>query len=471
MALWLGEEFAAFHHSLEGKSLSGLRLNPAKTGPGELTGFGFTLRPLPWAADEGFLLAGPADAGRHPFHVAGLYYLQEPDAMAVVPLLDPRPDEWVLDLCAAPGGKATHLASRLAGAGFLLTNDIVPARARILAANLERWGATCAAVTAEAPDRLLAHFGPAFHGVLVDAPCSGEGMFRKSGEARLAWSEAHVLGCAARQLAILEAAAGLVRPGGRLVYSTCTFAPEENEGVVGQFLRRHPAFRLVPSPSAEGFSPGRPEWLKDPELARADVLRGCVRLWPHHTTAEGHFVAIMVRDETGLAPSPPASWRPSPPGKQALAAWEAFGQEVLVRPLEGMLHQGGQDLYLLPPTLPELRGLRLVRAGLCLGRVGQGAFQPAHALALALRPAQVRQRLDLALNDERLAAYLRGGRLEASGPDGWVLVCGAGHPLGWAKRAKGRAKSHLPPARGIRSTLVQTQREGSISPYTAPRSR
>ncbi len=251
MRRFLGDEFPAFAESLEGEPLAALRLNPAKISAEELAERRFFLEPLPWCPEEGFLLRAPAHAGQHPFHVAGCYYLQEPDAMAVVPLLSPQPGDLVLDLCAAPGGKATHIASRLQGQGVLLANDLVPARARTLAANLLRWGARNAAVTAEHPDRLARHFGAAFDRVLVDAPCSGEGMFRKSPEARLAWSPAHVTGCAARQRTILQTAARLVRPGGRLVYSTCTFAPEENEGVVGAFLRQHPEFHRASREDAQ----------------------------------------------------------------------------------------------------------------------------------------------------------------------------------------------------------------------------
>ena len=456
MRCWLGEEFPAFAQSLEGPPLAGLRLNPAKASPEGLARWDFLLEPLPWCPQEGFLLRAPAEAGQHPFHLAGCYYLQEPDATAVVPLLDPQPGDWVLDLCAAPGGKATHIASRLQGQGVLIANDLVPARARTLAANLARWGTRNAAVTAEHPDHLARHFGAAFDRVLVDAPCSGEGMFRKSPEARLAWSPAHVAGCAARQRAILEAAARLVRPGGRLVYSTCTFAPEENEGVVGAFLRQHPEFRLVPPPAFPGFSPGRPEWLEDPTLREMEVLRQCVRLWPHRTAAEGHFIAILVREDDAEAPQVPP-WPVSPPRGPARAAWEAFCCEALVRFPSGQVHQGGRSLYLLPQGFPDLRGLRIVQAGLRLGDLARGGFRPAHALALALDPGDAREVLDLAPDDPRLATYLQGGTFQAEGGEGWLLACVARHPVGWARRKGGRVRSLLPP--GWRSLVSQPVEE------------
>ncbi|MGQ9592923.1 MAG: RsmB/NOP family class I SAM-dependent RNA methyltransferase [Anaerolineae bacterium] len=444
MHRWLGEEFPAFVQSLNGKPLTGLRLNPAKASPEDLTQWGFLLEPLPWCPQEGFLLQTPADAGWHPFHAAGCYYLQEPDAMAVVPLLDPQPGDLVLDLCAAPGGKATHIASRLQGQGVLIANDLVPARARTLAANLVRWGTRNAAVTAEHPDRLVRHFGAAFDRVLVDAPCSGEGMFRKSSEARLAWSPSHVAGCADRQRAILEAAALLVRPGGCLVYSTCTFAPEENEGVVGAFLRQHREFRLASPPALPGFSPGQPDWLEDPALREMEVLRQCVRLWPHRTAAEGHFIALLVREDGGCASRLPP-WPVTPPRGPAREAWEAFSREALGRPLPGQVHQGGESLYLLPQGFPDLRGLRVVQAGLRLGDSARGRFRPAHALALALDPQDAQAVLDLAPDDPRLHTYLQGGTFQALGDDGWLLACVAGHPVGWAHRKRGQVRSLLPP--------------------------
>lgn len=446
MRRWLGPEFPAFVENLQAEALAGLRLNPAKASPEELARHHFALEPLPWCPAEGFLLRAPTDAGQHPFHAAGCYYLQEPDAMAVVPLLDPQPGEWVLDLCAAPGGKATHIASRLGSQGVLVANDLAPARARVLAANLTRWGVCNAAVTAEHPDRLAERLGAVFDRVLVDAPCSGEGMFRKSAEARLAWSPAHVAGCAARQQAILQAAARLVRPGGRLVYSTCTYAPEENEGVVGTFLRQHPAFRLVPPPAVPGFSPGRPEWLEDPALRQMDTLRHCVRLWPHRTMAEGHFVAILQRQGPGERPARPSPWPVTPPRGAAREGWEAFRREALVRVPPGRLHQGGPRLYLLPEDFPDLRDLRVLQAGLLLGRPGKDGFRPAHALALSLHPWDAQDALDLAPSAPDLWTYLQGGSFPYPGREGWLLVCVAGHPLGWARRRRGRVKSHLPPA-------------------------
>ena len=301
MAGLLGDEFGAFLASYELPPVAGLRANTLKVTPQALVDLlPFRLSPVPWSA-EAFVVAGAGEArpGKHPYHAAGLYYLQDPSALAPVEILDPQPGEAVLDLSAAPGGKATHIAARLQGAGLLVANEVVHKRSWELAGNLERWGVTNAAITAETPERLAGRFADFFDAVLVDAPCSGEGMFRKSQAARQAWSPALVAGCALRQDGILEQAAALVRPGGRLVYSTCTFAPEEDEGAVARFLVRHPEFALAEPQARPGFSPGRPDWLP-PDLRRPELAR-CVRIWPQHGMGDGHFAALLVKQASGPA--------------------------------------------------------------------------------------------------------------------------------------------------------------------------
>ena len=262
----LGPEYEAFRGSLEEERLQGLRANGLKAseeGAGEefqkrfqekFQGFG--LSPVPWAAD-GFYYSSAARPGKSPFHEAGAYYIQEPSAMAVVSLLDPRPGERVLDLCAAPGGKTSHAASRMGGRGLLVSNEIHPARARILSQNVERMGCRNAVVTCQDPAGLTEYFPEFFDKIIVDAPCSGEGMFRKDQEAREQWSPENVALCAGRQRQILHCAAAMLRPGGMLVYSTCTFAPEEDEGSVESFLEDHPEFQIVQGRTLPGLSSGR----------------------------------------------------------------------------------------------------------------------------------------------------------------------------------------------------------------------
>ena len=265
---------------------------------------GTSLTPIPWVK-EGYYYEAQARPGRHPFHEAGVYYIQEPSAMAVTELLDPQPGERILDLCAAPGGKSSHIASRLKGKGFLLSNEIHPARAKILSQNMERMGVSNGVVVNEEPSRLAAVFPEFFDGIVVDAPCSGEGMFRKDEEAVEQWSEEHVKMCAARQEQILAQAARMIKPGGRIVYSTCTFAPEEHEGTVLNFLKGHEDFYLEQTEGCEKFSHGKPEWAgfgdgeekSHEEEAAIYHLERTFRLLPHCLEGEGHFIAVIRRRE------------------------------------------------------------------------------------------------------------------------------------------------------------------------------
>src|SRR5829696_1036015 len=289
MRTLLGDEADAFLASYDRPPVSGLRVNTLDlTSESFETLSPWPLTPVPWCS-AGFLVADDARPGKHPFHAAGLYYLQEPSAMAVAEAMRIEPGQRVLDLAAAPGGKATHIASLLAGTGVLVANEIVPSRVKPLGENLERWGATNAVITNEEPARLAERLGPVFDRVLLDAPCSGEGMFRKTPVAIREWSPEHVAGSAARQTKILQDAARLTRPGGLLLYSTCTFAPEENEKQVARFLDQHPDWDLVDVPMLTGFAPGRSEWADDTEKP----LDRAVRLWPHLIPGEGHFLALL----------------------------------------------------------------------------------------------------------------------------------------------------------------------------------
>ena len=277
----------------------------------DMTGAFAHLSKIPWAAD-GYYYRSADQPGKHPFHEAGLYYIQEPSAMAPAELLEVQPGERILDLCAAPGGKSTQIAAKLGGKGLLICNEIHPARSKILSENIERMGICNALVTNETPKRLAELFPEYFDKILVDAPCSGEGMFRKNQTACEEWSSENVELCAQRQDEILDQAAAMLRPGGRLVYSTCTFAPMENEGSICRFLVRHDNFSLLPiEKSAFGPIPcdGVPEWSCTPEL---DIplehgsiprqnnnqieLQRTLRLWPHRVKGEGHFAALLQKD-------------------------------------------------------------------------------------------------------------------------------------------------------------------------------
>jgi NOL1/NOP2/sun family putative RNA methylase len=400
---------------------------------------------VPWC-DTAFVVNNEEKPGKHPYHLAGLYYLQDPSAMSAATLLDPQPGEQVLDLTAAPGGKTTQLAALMAGRGVLVANEIKTKRLNHLVANVERWGAPNVVVTNESPERLADHFGAAFDRVLVDAPCSGEGMFRKDMGARQDWSEEMVTGCAIRQTNILRVAAHLVKPGGHLLYSTCTFAPEEDEGVILKFLEEHLDYDVKALPQLTGFAPGKPEWLgklpKDKELV--NTLRGSIRLFPHRVAGDGHFACLLVRKDTKTDDCS-FLWEPVKIPASLLNTWLVFCGDCLNVdfPAE-RLRLMGDRLYFVPENVPEMRGLRVTIPGVCLGTFRKDRFEPAHSLSLYLRKDQACNLLDLSSGSRELAAYLRGEGIPADGPLGWTLVCVDGWPLGWGKRVKNLVKNHYP---------------------------
>lgn len=453
---FLGDEYGRFLQSYERERAQALRVNTLKIGIqrfGELSPF--SLRPVPWTQD-GFYFEKGERPGRHPYHEAGLYYIQEPSAMATGVLAEAKPGERVLDLCAAPGGKTAQLAAAMEGRGLLVANEIHPARARILSQNVERLGIRNAVVTNESPQALAERFPAFFDRIVVDAPCSGEGMFLKEEQACAEWSLANVAMCAARQQEILAAAAQLLRPGGTLVYSTCTFAPEEDEGSVGTFLQSHPAFSVKKVRGFEGFGPGRPEWAAAPPQT-ADTFR----LWPHRLEGEGHYVAVLQKSAAGgsdpvklsskLTSRGEESRRKQSAGKAEKAAWQLFTQfaaDTLRSLPEGVPVLFGEQLYLLPEEL-SLKGLKVVRAGLQLGVCRKDRFEPSHALALALRAEDVLRCYSLKGNGPEVEAYLKGQTLaRPEGEKGWCLVLAEGYSLGWGKWIGGALKNHYP--KGLR---------------------
>ena len=413
----LGEEYPAFLESLERPRAVALRFNPLKGAAPKLN---FVQQMVPWEP-QGFYYDPQSRPGLHPYHEAGVYYLQEASAMAPVALLEPQPGEWICDLCAAPGGKTTQIAGRMQGQGFLLCNEINHKRARILSRNIERMGVANALVTNEHPEKLAQRLGGCFDRVLVDAPCSGEGMFRKEEAAVTDWSEETVAMCANRQGEILNSAAKLLRPGGRLVYSTCTFAPEENEQAIRSFLQTHPEF----APEAVGapwFAPGE---------------NGSFRMWPHKLLGEGHFAAVLRKQ------GQQEREQPQPCREETLPReWMDFARELKISLPRGNALTFGQSLYLTPVGMPELRGLRVERPGLELGIVRKGRFEPAHALALYLTDCANTQELG-----ENVSTYLHGDVIP-SGKKGWCLVTVDGYSLGWGKGDGNVLKNHYP--KGLR---------------------
>ena len=426
----LGEEFAAFAASYDRPRNVGLRLNPLKTRTApSLERFG--LRPVSWEPN-GFYYDIATRPGLSAYHEAGLYYLQEASAMAPAGLLDVRPGMKVLDLCAAPGGKTTQLAAALDGEGLLVCNEINPKRAKILARNIERLGVANALVLNEHPQRLESRFEGFFDRVLVDAPCSGEGMFRKEEAAVTDWSEETVAMCAARQQEILRSAAKMLAPGGRLVYSTCTFAPAENEGVIAGFLQEFPDF-AVADVDAPWFSPGVPGWADGNE-----DLAKTFRLWPHKLHGEGHYAAVLQHTGTyGQSSDAPGKAEKIPPELANFCA-----ETGVIYP-EGRLLSFGETLFVVPHQMPELKGLKVLRAGLELGERKKNRFEPAHAWALWLKKAG--SMADFAEDSPEIAGYLRGQTIPGQ-QQGWTLITVDGLSLGWAKGSGGVLKNHFPKA-------------------------
>lgn len=449
MQALLGEESGDFLRGYTQPAEAGLRTNPLKISPAQFQMLtSFQLHPLPWCP-EGFTLQAGEGAGRHPFHAAGLYYLQEPSAMAPAEMLEVQPGEHVLDLAAAPGGKATHLAARLQGQGLLLANEIHPQRVWQLTENLERWSATNAVVTQADPEDLAARLAGFFDRVLLDAPCSGEGMFRKSEAARRAWSPALVSSCALRQGSILETAASFLRPGGYLVYSTCTFNRAENEAVIEAFLASHPDFALNPGP-AHVTNAAAPGLIEGPTGA-------VVRFWPQRHLGEGHFIARLQRKGQNHEQASEGKGRPHARSqfrleRESLRLFHQFCDQALFQGRHTFpgecLAQVGTYLYRIPPNLPDLSGLRVIHPGWWLGTAKKERFEPSHALALGLAPGEVRQRVDFAVDAPEVAAYLNGQALRTPGADGWALVTVGGFSLGWAHRVQGVLKNFYP--RGLR---------------------
>jgi len=415
----LGDEYEDFLKSLERPRAVALRFNPLKGAQPEMT---FVKEPVPWEP-RGFYYDPEARPGLHVYHEAGVYYLQEASAMAPVFLLDPQPGQRVCDLCAAPGGKTTQIAGRMGGEGFLLCNEINPKRAKILSRNIERMAVANALVTNEHPANLAKKYPGFFDRVLVDAPCSGEGMFRKEEAAVTDWSQETVEMCARRQAEILHSAAELVRPGGRLVYSTCTFAPEEDEEAVANFLKEHPEFE--------------PEMLEAPWFVPGE--NGSHRMWPHKLLGEGHFAAVLRKTSGEERENEVAK------GEKLPKEWTAFAKELGISLTEGKAVSFGQNLYWAPADMPDSRKIKVLRPGLELGTVKKDRFEPAHALALWLDSCNNTE--SYGADSEEMKAYIHGD-VVPSQKKGWCLVRADGYSVGWSKGDGRVLKNHYP--KGLR---------------------
>ena len=455
MKTMLGDEYTEFAAAYDKERLYALRYNPLKSGREEfLKRNPFKLNPVPWC-NEGFYYDKCAydtddslpQPGKHPFHEAGAYYIQEPSAMAAAEALEPKAGEKILDLCAAPGGKTTHIAGKMMGKGLLVSNEIIPDRARILSQNVERMGISNAVVCNETPERLAGFFPMFFDRILVDAPCSGEGMFRKDETAIEMWSLENVEMCADRQLDILEQAAKMLKAGGVLVYSTCTFSPQENEGVISEFIRKHDEFVVEETKLENFFSQGEGKCVENP----VEGIEHTMRLWPHKIAGEGHFIA-KLRKADGLTTKLLQIKEQSIDGVKLCREFleKELGVSNKVRDeLEqnGRFILFGEQIYLVPVDMIPLKGIKVIRAGLHLGMNKKNRFEPAHALALYLPPDEVKRRYEM--TEEETAKYLRGETFICDNVlKGWTLLTTGGYSIGFGKAGGGQMKNHYP--KGLR---------------------
>lgn len=451
----LGEDYEAFLAGFDGQRQYGLRVNTLKMNLEEFERIApFHLKKVPWISNGYFYEAEDAPA-KHPFYSAGLYYLQEPSAMTPASRLKVQPGERVLDLCAAPGGKATELGAALQGEGLLVANDINTARARALLRNLELFGISNSFVTNEPPHVLAERFPEFFHKIMVDAPCSGEGMFRKNPAVVDSWQEKGPEYFSKLQREIIVQAADMLLPGGMMFYSTCTFSPLENEKTITHLLKERPDMEVIPMEDYEGFAEGLTSY-------RGEVFdescKLCRRIWPHKMSGEGHFMALLhkksgTQQQVQQTVSQSSIWWEKCKGlnKEQKAAAEDFFSHVNIAYDGKRIDVRGDNLYYLPAPKYDGRGLHFLRNGLFMGEFKKKRFEPSQPFALALHAQDFDQVIDFPADDERLSRYLRGETLDVSDliagekkRKGWQLVMVAGHPLGFGKLVNNNLKNKYP---------------------------
>ena len=420
----LGSDFHAFLSSYNEDKINALRLNPIKHSDNSTpVAISDMIEDKVTWCSTGYYYKDEARPGAHPYHHAGVYYIQDASAQAPVEMLSPKPGDYCLDLCAAPGGKSTQIAGKLMGEGLLVCNEPSKKRAKILSENVERLGIKNAIVTSEYPDKLATVFEEYFDCILVDAPCSGEGMFRKNHDACAEWSIDNVDMCADRQADILEEAYKMLIPGGKLCYSTCTFARAEDEEQIAHFLSLHEDMTLVEDR----------------------------RLWPHEIKGEGHYLALMTKKDDGRAEviaDNRLRLEVKSPSKKELEDYISFEREVLTDKIENNLYLIGDTLYSLPDTAPDFKKLHVLRGGLFLGTMKKNRFEPGHALGLALKADEVIRSYNMSSDGTEIEAYMKGETINADVDDGWILMCVDGYSIGWGKASNGVIKNHYP--KGLR---------------------
>ena len=435
----LGNEYDEFAKCLDSSEYKALRLNMRKMGELTVSKLPFNTEAHPFIKN-GFYYDEKDEPGRSPYHMAGLYYIQEPSAMAPAFYLDAAPHEKVLDLCAAPGGKTTQIAEMMENTGLLVSNEINKERARILSENIERMGLKNTVCTNMDPAALSEKFTEYFDKICVDAPCSGEGMFRKNDEAITNWSEDNVKMCALRQAEILDEADKMLKPGGRMVYSTCTFSKEENEDNIEAFIERHKEYKVEKVTYYPGLSKG---------LAPID---DAIRLFPHKFKGEGHFVAVLKKiGEEGIENK---ALKPIKGiNEKDLKAYREFEDKYLSVKLSGEFFRMGDTLYLAPEYMPDLKKLYVLRSGLILGEIKKDRFEPDHAFAMYLLPSMMKEEYVTVIKEDSDVAikYLHGETIEdEKSAKGYHLITIDGISAGWGKSDGRIIKNHYPKGLRIR---------------------
>lgn len=453
MKILLGEgEYEELMEALNGQRQYGLRVNTLKAGVEEFLKVSpYQLEPVPWTTD-GFYISGEDSPGKHPYYHAGLYYIQEPSAMLPGQILGAQPGEKVLDLCAAPGGKTVQIAAAMKSRGLLVSNDINTDRVKALVKNIELCGVKNIIVLNESPEKLAQNFEGYFDRVLIDAPCSGEGMFRKDEAAARSWESFKCERCTQLQEPILHNADRLLKLGGTLVYSTCTFSPEEDEQMIAKFMRQHEGYELVEIPKVAGMEGGRPQWVDGSE---AFAFKRAARLWPHRVRGEGHFVVKLIKTGKNADANGASGINTNIVAGIGLTeeittydklpdTFHTFMNDNMNNIPEGVYLLKGHNLYHLPEPPPRLDGLKVAKFGWFLGSFEGNRFEPSHSMATALERSAFKRSINLEAAAREVNSYLKGETLMLEGEKGFTAVCIDGWTLGWAKQTGEMLKNMYP---------------------------
>ena len=443
----IGDEYSEYLKCFDEPRHYGLRVNTAKISTEDFLKIApWPLEPVPWI-HNGFYYDGEnCHPARHPYYFAGLYYLQEPSAMTPADRLPILPGDRVLDVCAAPGGKATELGARLNGTGILAANDLSSSRAKGLLKNIELMGIGNVLILSEEPGKLIPYFREYFDKILIDAPCSGEGMFRKDKKMIRAWEEHGPEYFSKIQKSIITQAAEMLKPGGMMLYSTCTFSPEENEQTIEYLLETHPEFDLCEMEGYEGFSSGMPETT----ASRDERLSRTVRIFPYRMKGEGHYLAMLKKGGDEVTHTCDALRSASPRKNILPGELDDFLRDIKREFDPSRIDIRGDKVYYMPEGLPALNGVRFIRTGLLMGELKKKRFEPSQALAMNLKKEEYARTIDLSAKDERVIRYLKGETLDvedlvSSKEKGWYLVCVDGYPLGFGKLARQMLKNKYLP--------------------------